>query len=245
MSGDLARSFACRANLSCQQFAAGDTAALSNIVLIMFLCTLLTNPESHRWHCWAPNQSNAALGLCLFKKKRFWKGTFAPNSVESFKVVSRKSGSLNFTAPFITVDWLWKCNSQNANDSKWDTLSGVNLQNIQRKPAWVEGFQSNSSWAVLFQGVYRLSESIYHRSLNVSCCGQDCCILRKICMEFESWHHIFSRNFLFCFYNSMLTYFGSWKNCYVKNPFNLVDFTVMSLTSGHEWKKSENSCVPE
>lgn len=158
----------------------------------------------------------------LVQKKRFWKGTFAPNSCESFKVVSRKSDSLNFTAPFITVDWLWKCNSQNANDSKWDTLSGVNLQNIQRKPAWLEGFQSNSSWAVLFQGVYRLSESIYHRSLNVSCCGQDCCILRKICMEFESWHYIFSRNFLFCFYNSMLTYFGSRKNCYVKkkkNPF--------------------------
>lgn len=210
MSGDLARSFACRANLSCQQFAAGDTAALSNIVPIMFLCTLLTNPESHRWHCWAPNQSNAALGLCLFKKKRFWKRKkrgFAPNSFESFKVVSRKPGSLNFTAPFITVDWLWKCNSQNANDSKWDTLSGVNLQNIQRKPAWLEGFQSNSWWAVLFQEFID-SESIYHRSLNVSCCGQDCCILRKICMEFESWHYIFSRNFLFCFYNSMLTYFG-------------------------------------
>lgn len=184
----------------------------------------------------------------LVQKKRFWKGTFAPNSFESFKVVSRKSGSLNFTAPFITVDWLWKCNSQNANDSKWDTLSGVNLQNIQRKPAWLEGFQSNSSWAVLFQGVYRLSESIYHRSLNVSCCGQDCCILRKICMEFESWHYIFSRNFLFCFYNSMLTTLGLGKIVLLKKKIPLITFCWFYCNVSDIWpqmKKSENGCVPE
>lgn len=145
---------------------------------------------------------------------------------KSFKVVSRKSSNLTFTAPFITVDWLGKCIWQNANDSNWAALSGVNLQNSRRKPTWLQGFQSNS---------FCLSLST----------------LRKCWWQINKCHllRLQLRHLLVQMWNlnaaiisfTVISYFECTSLCW----YIVAEKKNWKTTSGHKWKRQKQTNVPE